>query len=247
MRLGRFRFFLLESTIALIIFLALWFCAEALVVKSRASKFSSCEEQVNFGFLKDHEVWADLPVAFEIDESVPLAAVASIQKAAKDWEIAFGRPVITINEPKSSLFPIRQRSKIVWKMSPGPLAERLEGYTYTIAHQTILSADIEINPVDFAFNFDAFPQDNTLHLESLMVHEFGHALGLAHMAGGVMDPHLALGSVRTVVDDQSAASLKCMYERNESLVWKLVKFPAVVQSDFAYFLNQKRMNQGAQL
>lgn len=57
---------------------------------------------------------------------------------------------------------------------------------------------------------------NTIHLpyvdlESLMLHEFGHALGLDHVDGGTMDPTLGNYEIRRDVDEGSLKSIQCLY------------------------------------
>ena len=76
----------------------------------------------------------------------------------------------------------------------------------------IVEADMRLNKKNFSFYTDEFPR-GAVHLESLVVHELGHVLGLKHNEGGgsVMHPILASYTVRDEIGDPDVDSLRCEY------------------------------------
>lgn len=77
----------------------------------------------------------------------------------------------------------------------------------------IFEADIRINAADFEYAFGENPNSTEVDLESLLVHELGHALGLAHnpTTGSVMNFSLNEGQERRSLGKPDIASLKCEY------------------------------------
>ena len=78
----------------------------------------------------------------------------------------------------------------------------------------IRDADIKIN----SQNFDFFLEGDTdragkISIQSLILHEMGHALGLKHIGDGnsSMQPFLASSTSRTVAGDVDINSLNCEY------------------------------------
>lgn len=78
----------------------------------------------------------------------------------------------------------------------------------------IRDADIKINAKNFKFYLEG-DKDTTgkISIESLMLHEMGHALGLKHIGdnSSSMQPYLATASSRNVPGDVDINSLNCEY------------------------------------
>jgi predicted Zn-dependent protease len=78
----------------------------------------------------------------------------------------------------------------------------------------ISDVDILINAVNWTFYVADTQDKSALHLESLMVHELGHALGLVHQPSykSVMYMSLADNVVRDVpTQDPDLTNLGCVY------------------------------------
>lgn len=78
----------------------------------------------------------------------------------------------------------------------------------------ITEADIKINAKYFKyFKTGDTVSAGKVNLESLMLHEFGHAMGLKHLTDStsVMQPYLASGINRNNPADVDISSLSCEY------------------------------------
>ena len=78
----------------------------------------------------------------------------------------------------------------------------------------ITDTDIKINAKNFSYYIDSDENQNgKVHLESLLVHEFGHALGLSHILErtSVMQPTLDSQTTRNQPGWVDMDSLNCEY------------------------------------
>lgn len=123
----------------------------------------------------------------------------AMREAAKEWESSCS--TVRIDVRTSSGAPRVRRDGVNavvvrsnrWCPDSARLAS--ECYDHTLHAQTqlrtgadasdvtsgrIAEADIEINAVDYRWNTGADQQQNSYNLKATLVHEIGHALGLAH-------------------------------------------------------------------
>jgi hypothetical protein len=79
----------------------------------------------------------------------------------------------------------------------------------------IFEADMRINadPKSFRYYFGTETSFSDLDLDSLVVHELGHVLGLAHnvTSGSVMNITLDNGQDRRTIGGVDESSLRCEY------------------------------------
>lgn len=165
---------------------------------------------------------AQTPVVMLIDSSVPGSYFDAIKSAAQAWNDAVGHEVIkiggwTTSGPSSTPDGINliyfQRN---WD---GPSNEQARTTIYW-SGERIYEADIKVNDRDFDFFTGDTGVPGKLDMESLLIHEFGHVLGLKHMhsQGSVMQPtlsgalatNLSAGFRRTLTTDDKN-SIACEY------------------------------------
>jgi hypothetical protein len=163
----------------------------------------------------------NIPVDLYLDASVPAEYESSIKAAINKWN-AIGQSVAGHNfftlrggNPGSAKPTQDNFSKIyvlnTWESNKSTEQARTTVYW---SGNRIYEADIRINDKDFDYYFsDTTPDYTKVHLESLLIHELGHVLGLAHTetSGSVMNASLANGKVREEPGNMDISSLKCEY------------------------------------
>lgn len=146
----------------------------------------------------------------------------AIRIAANVWNEAIGREVLRIGGV-TDLAPNFGRDQVNlisfdfdWN---GNRAEQART-TINWVGSRIYEADIHINARDFKFFGDDNPGENEIDMVSLMIHEFGHVLGLKHIdaAQSVMQPTLASASrympqsaFRRQLSEIDLSSIRCEY------------------------------------
>ncbi len=164
-----------------------------------------------------------LPVRFHIHGSVPSQYYQAIEAAAQIWNQASpGQELIRIVGYGVSGPPEPQRdghSVIYWMRQWDRVRSREQARTTIYwAGTQILETDILVNAEPDNHHF--YPglsldgiKPNQVDFKSLMVHEFGHALGLTHTASApsVMSAYLSSGVKRRDLSEQDISSLTCEY------------------------------------
>jgi hypothetical protein len=162
-----------------------------------------------------------LPVKFYIHESVPKEAYGAIDRAVDEYNqhLGGGREIIRIVARGSSgdLSPQKDGNSIIYwfdkdKWDDSRKTEQARTTIYWSGAQ-IFEADIRINADDFEYFLAEEAPSVHVDLTSLLVHELGHALGLAHNVthGSVMNLSLAEGQERRKLSDTDLANLRCEY------------------------------------
>ena len=142
---------------------------------------------------------AQTPVVMLIDSSVPAVFFDSIKDAAAVWNQAVGREIIKIGgwtNAASTSLPDGVNLIYFQRNWDGERTEQARTTIYWSGDR-IYEADVKINERDFGFFSGSTPEPGKIDMESLLIHEFGHVLGLRHMvvAGSVMQPTLSGATV----------------------------------------------------
>jgi hypothetical protein len=160
---------------------------------------------------------SSVPVHFIITSSVPAEFEESIKIAANTLNSMKRMTLIEVHRDNS--YPTSAANDgtngIYWLDTWDADMPKEQGRTavkWDISK--IRDADIKINAKNFKF-FKSGDTDSAgkINVESLLLHEFGHALGLKHIddTKSMMQPYLAAGFDRNLAGDVDINSLNCEY------------------------------------
>lgn len=161
---------------------------------------------------------ADTPAELYIHESVPMSYTSAVEAAVAEWNSRAGRTLIRLIPGRvgGGSSPKKDGYSVLYMMNSWESNKRTEQARTTIywSGSRIYEADIRLN--DKNFNFVVGEAEGTFYgvdLESLLIHELGHFLGLAHTHSreSVMYKSLASGDVRDHISDEDLDSLMCEY------------------------------------
>ena len=187
------------------------------------------DPQASCNFVQNSDVqrvsWgADVPVPLYIDSEFPVEKRGAVQAAADEWNTIAGHPLIKIvGVTNRGGGPAQDGFNIIYWMTSWDTAATNEQARTTIywTGTRIYEADVRINARagDHQYFWSNEPQPGELDVESLLVHEFGHVLGLVHTvtAGSVMVKALAVANATTDFTERrtpngfDSSSIRCEY------------------------------------
>ncbi|MCS6837510.1 MAG: matrixin family metalloprotease [Bdellovibrionaceae bacterium] len=171
----------------------------------------------------------NLPVRMYIHESVPRQFVPVIYSSMKHWEGLSKQPLFQIvsesyrdsGQARQDGFNVIYWVTSDWPNTNGkgshsshhPKMEQARTTVHTVGNQ-IVEADLRINAQRFDFYVDQPKSPLSIHFESLMIHELGHVLGLAHnehSPNDIMWTHLLPLTERTQFSEENRMAIQCEY------------------------------------
>lgn len=182
--------------------------------------------QPAYGFVQnvygERVTWkTNKPIPLYVHESFPQNMYPALQNAIHDWEVALHRPVFEIIAYgiQNPATPAQDGVNVVYWMSSWEnekSAEQARTSVYWISDR-ISEADIRINAKDNHFYLDTPVTYSDVHLESLLVHELGHVLGLKHRddSGSVMATYLASQTIRTNIAPVDIENVNAVYQYHD--------------------------------
>ncbi len=161
-----------------------------------------------------------LPIKLFIHESVPPEAYAALDEAVKEYNTRLSRPEgdvfqVFARGVKDEGQPVKDGNSTIYWQSDWDPAQTTEQARTTIywSGSEIFEADMRINAKNFSFFTSLSAEIAGVDLTSLLVHELGHMLGLAHndSPGSVMNFSLDEGQNRRHLSGLDFNNLKCEY------------------------------------
>lgn len=161
--------------------------------------------------------WGGQTIRMFVHDSVPAIYRDAIREAADVWNDKLGERVLEVSIGATGpVAPTRDGYSTInyldtWEENKSN--EQARTTVYWTGSQ-VYEADIRINNKNFDFYVgDEEPDFSKVHMKSLMVHEFGHVLGLGHIEekSSVMYPTLLNGLVRTDLSFVDLSSVRCEY------------------------------------
>lgn len=163
--------------------------------------------------------WKDqVPIPLMVHVNFPREHLPALEKAIQVWEKAAGHQLFAIvgTSFNNNAAPTKDGTSVIYWMTSWEADKPSEqGRTsiYWVGDQ-IREADLKINAKNFSYYSDAPQSGKEVHLESLLIHELGHVLGLKHNDGGesVMGTYLAMHTKREALSSDDKDALVCEYK-----------------------------------
>jgi len=200
---------LIGVLLAITIIFALQACSQKPAPEDGCSFVQNAEQQrVSWG--------AQVPVVLYVDSSVPNSYYDAIHSAASTWNIAIGREVIRIGGwTNSNGTPAADGTNIIYLLKTWESDRANEQARTTVywSGDRIYEADVRLNGKDFDFFWGEEAIEGRVDIESLVLHEFGHVLGLSHTETpqSVMVRSLPSAKKRRYLANDDMKSIRCEY------------------------------------
>jgi predicted Zn-dependent protease len=156
------------------------------------------------------------PIVLNVDNRLPQEAIGPIRRAVATWNKYFGYEILKLGSWVDGHQPGKDGHNVIYWLTEWDANRNFEQARTTIYwyDSQIYEADVKINAEHFDFSFGEMPEIGKVDLESLVLHELGHVLGLAHMDDAyesVMSPYLRSSHLRREPSQVDLSSLSCEY------------------------------------
>jgi hypothetical protein len=189
---------------------------------SAASEFSSTDD---CGFVENiynkRLSWkGELPIKLSIHESVPKNMIPAIERAISTWKTSTGVRLFEIVQVgkvgSKDLGKIKDGTNTIYWYGKGEWKGDKDDQAKTVISwvgDKIDEANILINGDSVSFYTDVATGLKQVDLQSVMLHELGHVLGLKHNDSrpGIMATYLKENSERRQILTADLDSVRCEY------------------------------------
>lgn len=173
------------------------------------------------GFLKNNFgeriSWkGNVPVTLIFHESFPEEYKEAAEFAVQSWNKKAGKTILQLSTAviRGPIIPAKDALNIIYYDTnfSGKKVEQAYANLKSIGDQ-IKDVDIVINAKDYTFYTSKNPIRNAINIETLLVHEMGHLLGLDHTreSSHIMYPYLPTNVDKSDLSSMSPETLKCEY------------------------------------
>lgn len=152
-----------------------------------------------------------------IHSDFPSQYVDVLKAAGKVWEDAAGKTLFVYENAPANFAETAQRDSsnvVYWLTTWDDSQYSVQGLTSVYwSRNVLMEADLKVDARFFNYYVDTPNSSADVHLESLLVHELGHVLGLKHktIAPTVMWASLRADTVRAELSESDQLSVKCEY------------------------------------
>ena len=162
--------------------------------------------------------WASrTPVPLNVSKNWPEEFRNSVESAAAVWNTVQSHSYITVHFDSEAVGVVSSPDSLnglYWMDTWSEDRAREQAVTtLRFKNNMATEADVRVNAKNFTY-YDQIPVAyDQVHMASLLVHEFGHLLGMNHrnLTNSVMYPYLEANMVRVQLIPEDLNSLSCEY------------------------------------
>lgn len=213
---------MLAQILIILIFLGLVACEKGPSLGPGSEDLLASAAQADCGFIQNsygqRVSWkSNIPVVLQLHKSYPDEFVETLKKAAQHWNDAAGLTLFRFerNDDLTSETIKKDKANTIHWMNTWVETQKNQQAVTTVywLGNTLSESDIAIDNKYFSYYLDQPATPLEVHLESLLVHELGHVLGLDHQktVPSVMWPILNGASVRVNLSSADRETIKCEY------------------------------------